>query len=95
MSSSKSYRITSDKFPGLAKLVEECGEVVKDGAKIMGGCKEPGLVGHLTDEMGDVYAALKFLVDHNPAIEWDRILARAEEKTARWTDKRAAVRCGV
>lgn len=92
--SPKPYRITSDKFPGLAKLVEECGEVVKDGAKIMGGCKDPDLLEHLTLEIGDVYAALRFFLDHNPEVDWDTVLNRVEEKLDRWGTRRLAAKRG-
>jgi hypothetical protein len=39
--------------------------------------------------MGDVYAALRFFIDHNPDINWGRIADRSNEKEIRWNTKRA------
>lgn len=89
----KPYRITSERLPGLAKLVEEAGEVIKDAAKIMGGCADPGAMEHLEDEIGDLYAALYFFTTENP-VNNGRIGSRSIEKLKRWTDKRIAVRDG-
>jgi hypothetical protein len=83
------YRITSQEFPGLAKLAEECSEVSQSAAKIIGGCDSPDQLAHLEEEMGDVYAALRFFIDNNPSISWARIAASANEKSIRWDAKRA------
>jgi NTP pyrophosphatase (non-canonical NTP hydrolase) len=83
------YKITSQDLPGLAKLAEECSEVSQSAAKIIGGCDTPGQLMHLEDEMGDVYAALRFFIDNNPGISWGRVLERAQEKGIRWDTKHA------
>ena len=84
-----SYRITSAYMPGLAKLAEECSEVSQAAAKIIGGCDSPEQLAHLEEEMGDVFAALRFFLTHNPDISWSRIIDRANEKELRWDTKRA------
>jgi NTP pyrophosphatase (non-canonical NTP hydrolase) len=83
------YRITSREFAGLAKLAEECSEVSQAALKVIGGCETPEQIAHLEDEMGDVYAALRFFLDNNPEISWSRIADRANEKSIRWDTKRA------
>lgn len=83
------YRITSQELPGLAKLAEECSEVAQAAAKIIGGCDTPGQLMRLEDEMGDVYAALRFFITNNPGISWNRIVARSDEKSIRWDAKQA------
>jgi NTP pyrophosphatase (non-canonical NTP hydrolase) len=83
------YKITSNELPGLAKLAEECSEVGQVAAKLMGGCDGPDERAHLEEEMGDVYAALRFFIDNNPDISWHRVADRANEKEIRWNNKRA------
>jgi NTP pyrophosphatase (non-canonical NTP hydrolase) len=83
------HRITSNELPGLAKLAEECSEVSQAAAKIMGGCDSPDQLAHLEDEMGDVYAALRFFIDNNQDISWHRVAERSNEKEIRWNNKRA------
>jgi NTP pyrophosphatase (non-canonical NTP hydrolase) len=84
------YKITSQDLPGLAKLAEECSEVSQAVAKIMGGCDTAEQFLHLEEEMGDVYAALRFFIDNNTSeITWSRIAERANEKSTRWDTKRA------
>lgn len=82
------FRITSDEMPGLAKLAEECSEIAKDACKIMGGADSLEMIEHLMDEMGDVYAALRFFIDHNEGLDLNRIYERANEKEIRWSGKR-------
>lgn len=53
----------------------------------MGGCGDPGILVHLEDEIGDVYAALHFFIEHN-ALDNDRISRRVDEKLTRWNAKR-------
>lgn len=83
------YGITSKERPGLAKLAEECSEVAQSAAKIIGGCDSADQLAHLEEEMGDAYAALRFFIDNNPDISWNRIANRANEKSIRWDAKRA------
>lgn len=65
------YAIGSDHCPGISKLVEEAGEVQQVAGKIMGA---GGLVEHwdgsdlrhrLVEEMGDLLAAVAFVVEAN------------------------------
>ena len=57
-------------------------------AKIIGGCDSPDQLAHLEEEMGDAYAALRFFIDNNPDISWERVANRANEKEMRWNAKR-------
>jgi hypothetical protein len=41
----------------------------------------------LEEEMGDVYAAMRFFIDNNPGISGGRVLERAQEKGIRWAAK--------
>lgn len=70
-------------WPGLSKLVEECGEVVQVCGKIM---QKPDcnhwsgdLSVMLHEEIGDNYAALDFMVDKN-GLDRDAIEARRAMK---------------
>lgn len=65
------YGFGTDSWPGLAKLVEEAGEVVQVAAKLLG---TGGRLGHwdgtnlarrLEEELGDLRAAIDFFVAHN------------------------------
>lgn len=67
-----SFAIGSDVWPGLAKLAEECGELVQVITKIMAfvGREDdhPGgedLRARLIEEMGDVMAALRYVREEN------------------------------
>lgn len=80
------YSIGSAKWPGLAKLMEECGEVIQVGAKIIAANGEDihwqndlSLTGQLEDEIADVTAAIVFITENNP-LDTDRITARANRK---------------
>lgn len=80
------YSIGSAKWPGLAKLMEECGEVVQAGTKIIAANGEDihwqndlSLTGQLEDEIADVTAAIVFITENNP-LDTDRITARANRK---------------
>jgi hypothetical protein len=66
-----SYEIGSDNWPGLAKLVEEIGELNQVLGKIMGGGGDTtywdgtDLRVNLTEELADVEAALLFFSESN------------------------------
>src|SRR4051794_29113503 len=68
------YAIGSDQWPGLAKLVEELGELQQVLGKLMaypGGDHPDGgppLEIRVMTEAGDVMAALDFLFEANPAL---------------------------
>lgn len=81
------FSIGGNLWPGLSKLVEECGEVLQVGGKLMG---SEGRTDHwsgdlkpmLEDEIADVIAAARFFTEVNPALDISRILARADHKIA-------------
>jgi NTP pyrophosphatase (non-canonical NTP hydrolase) len=80
------YSIGSRKWPGLAKLMEECGEAVQAGAKLIAANgadvhwqNDLSLTGQLEDEIADVTAAIVFLTENNP-LDTDRITTRANRK---------------
>ena len=81
------YRITSAYLPGLAKLAEECSEVSQSAAKIIGGCDALEQLAHLEEEIGDVFAALAFFMQHND-LDRERIAMQRKEKQDRWNIKR-------
>ena len=65
------FAIGDAKWPGISKLVEECGELVQVCGKLMG---TRGKVEHrdgthlatrLEEEIGDVLAAIDFVIDHS------------------------------
>lgn len=66
------FEIGAQKWPGLSKLVEECGEVLQVVGKIIatrGDTKHwdggPPLDERLLDEMADLMAAIQFVSTHN------------------------------
>jgi NTP pyrophosphatase (non-canonical NTP hydrolase) len=63
------FAFGDDTLPGLAKLVEECGEVVQVVGKLMMTHGSPAhwsgnLRAQLIDELGDLDAAIEFVVMH-------------------------------
>lgn len=85
------YSIGSDNWPGLAKLAEECGEVIQVIGKLiaMGGAENydhwdgTQLRDRLQDEIADVLAAAAFVVAEND-LDYPTIMARAEQKQDRF-----------
>lgn len=83
------YSIGSDVWPGVSKLIEECGELLQVLGKIiaLGGV---GLDAHwdgagdlrerLQDELGDVQGAIWFLKALNPQLDKNAIEERAMAK---------------
>jgi MazG nucleotide pyrophosphohydrolase domain len=67
------YSIGSDTWPGLAKLAEECGEVIQVIGKIiaLSGAENydhwdgTNVRERLQEELGDVLAAIQFVTIHN------------------------------
>jgi hypothetical protein len=81
-------------WPGLAKLAEECGELLQVIGKIIaypagihpdGG---PLLALRITDELADVYAAIQFVVTANPRDvdpdDWSERVGAKLDRFARW-----------
>ena len=81
------FSIGSTKWPGISKLIEECGEVIQVCGKLIG---TGGLIHHwdgtnlkerLEDEIGDVMAAVSFIT-LKCCLDHKRIAARQIEKLA-------------
>ena len=79
------FSIGGELWPGLSKLIEECGEVCQVAGKIIG---NQGRADHwdgshlptrLTDELGDLMAAITFVARTN-GISMDAVTARAAKK---------------
>lgn len=81
------YGIGSDVWPGLAKLMEEMGELQQVLGKIMA-CEGTdaiywdgsSLVPQLIEEMGDVMAAMIFFRNVNSLVDGDAIVDRYRMK---------------
>lgn len=90
------YSIGSEKWNGLSKLVEECGEVMQVCGKIIaiGGHTHHWdgslLDDRVVEELGDLMAAMRFFAEHN-GLDLGRLQKRSEEKHAlfeRWNAER-------
>lgn len=84
------YTMSSQDWPGLAKLAEECGELVQVIGRIIQGYHPNGeLLHNLIDEMGDVRASLIFVCESN-GIPKKAVHDRADiklEKYRGWRDR--------
>lgn len=87
------YSIGSEHWPGLSKLIEECGEVLQIAGKIIGRGGDPAhwdgkgdLVERLEDELGDLRAAIAFVLDVNPALSRGAVEMRYRDKVAVFHD---------
>jgi NTP pyrophosphatase (non-canonical NTP hydrolase) len=84
--SAGSYSIGSPKWPGLSKLIEECGEVLQVAGKIIATNGDTAhwdgtdLAERLTEELADLQAAIGFMIGHNPLLDADRVMERAKAK---------------
>lgn len=85
------YSIGSDQWPGLAKAMEECGELIQAAAKIMAsGGEDTHWDGQgspftrLEDEIADVRAAIAFLLQVNPVLDQRQVEARTAFKLDRF-----------
>lgn len=78
------FAIGDRRWPGISKLVEECGEVIQVCGKLMG---KRGNVEHwsgdmrekLHEELGDLMAAIAFVTEHC-GLDQTLIAKRASEK---------------
>jgi NTP pyrophosphatase (non-canonical NTP hydrolase) len=75
------YSIGSDVWPGLSKLIEECGEVIQVAGKLLGANGDPNhwdgsdLRLRLQEELADLTAAIQFVEHRNDldgGVIWDR-----------------------
>lgn len=87
MPSDTGFGFGSTIWPGLSKLMEECGEVVQVGGKLMGtGGEEQHWEGsnlreRMEEELGDLTAAVAFVIDHQ-GLDFNKIEERARAKRA-------------
>lgn len=87
------YSIGGDPWPGLSKVIEECGELLQVAGKLMatGGAVlhwEGGdmLSARLEEEIGDVRAALAYFLGANQVLSLNVIQERAKAKLDQfWT----------
>lgn len=92
MTPPKRFGISSRECRGIAKLIEECGEVVQDAAKLIatGGTFEydDGTKvdrDKLWTEVGDLLAAIHYAIEANPDIlPVDKIVERKRNKIAKY-----------
>lgn len=81
------YSIGSAIWPGLSKLIEEAGEVMQVAGKIIGTGGDTDhwdgtdLLSRLEDEVADLLAAIKFVMDKN-ALNQRAMRKRSEAKQA-------------
>lgn len=83
--------IGSEVWPGLCKLIEECGETLQVAGKLLayptGGHPDgTDIIERIGHETADLYAVIQFFVDVNPHFDdpaWD---ARYREKLRRFHD---------
>lgn len=99
--SAPDYSIGSDLLPGLSKLIEECGEVMQVAGKLLatGGDSEhwdgSDLIARMEDELGDLRAAIRFVVMVTESPFSDQRVGRREALKYRqfedWHDEQRAV----
>lgn len=81
------FSIGQNIWPGVSKLIEECGEVLQVAGKLIAtGGRTDHWSGHdlgadLEEELGDLLAAITFVIQHNPQLGSLAIADRTEEKT--------------
>jgi hypothetical protein len=78
------FFIGAERWPGLTKVVEECGEVLQNAGKILAFPDEPHPSGTVPgadfwDEVADLTAALEYMAAHNP-VNAERFKRRADAK---------------
>lgn len=94
------FAIGSTVWPGLAKLTEECGELLQVAGKLMAfpdGAHPDGagdLVERLLSELADVGAVVEYVVKANH-LDHDRFFARMRKKVARFVEWHAKERGGL
>src|SRR4051812_18172341 len=75
MTAQGEFSIGGELWPGLSKLIEECGEVGQVAGKIIGNEGRPDhwdgshLPTRLADELDDLEAAIMFMRQHNPCLD--------------------------
>lgn len=87
------YSIGARVWPGLAKLSEECGELIQVLSKIIAIQGEESydhwdgtnMITRLEEELGDVLAAMHYFGVENSALNLDNIAKRKAMKVERFT----------
>jgi hypothetical protein len=83
------YSIGSTTWPGLSKLIEECGEIIQVAGKIIGSGGDPNhwdgtdLEVRFVEELGDLLAAIRYVRAHN-VLDRLAIDARVDTKFLRF-----------
>lgn len=88
------FNIGSSEWPGLSKLIEECGEVIQIAGKIMakpeGGQHWDGkgdLAERLGEELADLSAAMEFVLLYNRVPALTQRAERKFEQFTYWHEK--------
>lgn len=95
MKGSGDFSIGSSVWPGISKLIEECGEVTQVAGKLMGSKGDPAhwdgsdLKKRLESELGDLLAAVSFVETHC-RLDLVAISDRRKEKRALFEQWHAA-----
>lgn len=82
------FAIGAERWAGISKLVEEAGEVVQVCGKLFATYGEiahwegSDLRTRLEEEIGDVLAAVEFVIEKNPILSREKIQVRRAEKLA-------------
>lgn len=82
------YSIGSDQWPGLAKLLEETGEVQQVIGKLLAVRGEAehwdgtNLHSRFEEELGDLLAAVEYVLRHNPTLSREHVYSQKTSKTA-------------
>lgn len=84
------YNFGDRKWPGLSKVLEECGEVSQVLAKLVGSngnldyFGKGSLEDKIVEELGDLHAAITWFIQHND-ISAKKVARRSQEKQAKYT----------
>lgn len=89
MTGSGDFSLGSSLWPGLSKLIEEAAEVIQVGGKLM---QRGGRVDHwsgdlremLTEEIGDLKAAIRFFERHNDLGDTEARAALKLDRFEQW-----------
>lgn len=80
------FEIGSKEWPGLSKVIEECGEVLQVAGKLMGSKGDPNhfdgtnLTLRLEEELGDLLAAIDFFMGYANDVSMFNIQQRKQAK---------------
>lgn len=86
------YSIGSDHWPGVAKLIEECGEVLQIAGKLIATAGQrdhwsgADLWRELSLELGDLCAAITFVIEQNGVLDSIAVEVRHDSKVRLFND---------